>query len=59
MRNLVLSERENRDQARRALQALVTEKTAELDRYQRQRNALVQVEADLVARVDRLSDSEP
>mmetsp|Transcript_1450 Transcript_1450/g.1914 ORF Transcript_1450/g.1914 Transcript_1450/m.1914 type:complete len:130 (-) Transcript_1450:300-689(-) len=59
MRNLVLSERENRDQTRRALRALVAEKTAELERYQRQHKALVQVEADLKSRIERLSNSEP
>ena len=59
MRNLVLTERENRDQQRRGLQALIAEKTAELDRVHKQHNALVQVEADLKARIDRLGDSEP
>mmetsp|Transcript_419 Transcript_419/g.1186 ORF Transcript_419/g.1186 Transcript_419/m.1186 type:complete len:129 (-) Transcript_419:93-479(-) len=58
-RNLVLAERENRDQERRALQALIAEKTAELDRHQKQHTALVQVEADLKNRIERLADGEP
>lgn len=54
MRNKLLAERENRDQARRTLQALINEKTAELERYQKQYHSLLQVENDQKALVDRL-----
>ncbi|KAK7238343.1 opsin transporter [Aureococcus anophagefferens] len=58
MRNRVLSERENRDQHRRALQAMIAEKTAELERYQTQHQSLSQVEAEQRALVDKLGNSE-
>ena len=58
MRNRVLSERENRDQHRRALQAMIAEKTAELERYQTQHNSLLQVEAEQRGLVDKLGNSE-
>ena len=58
MRNRVLSERENRDQHRRALQAMIAEKTAELERYQIQHQSLSQVEAEQRALVDKLGNSE-
>ena len=56
MRNRVLSERENRDQHRRALQAMIAEKTAELERYQTQHNSLLQVEAEQRGLVDKLGN---
>ena len=58
MRNRVLSERENRDQNRRALQAMIAEKTAELERHQTQLQSLNIVEAEQRALVDKLGNAE-
>ena len=58
MRNQVLSERENRDQNRRALQAMIAEKTAELERHQTQLQSLNIVEAEQRALVDKLGNAE-
>ena len=46
MRNRVITERENRDQKRRALQALVAEREADLARVEAQVKSLRQVEAE-------------
>ncbi|KAJ8601315.1 hypothetical protein CTAYLR_007212 [Chrysophaeum taylorii] len=54
MRNKVLAARENRDQTRRAMQALIAEKTVEFERHQKQRNSLLQAESDQRALIDRL-----
>ena len=58
MRNRVLSERENRDMNRRALQAMLAEKTAELERHQTQLQSLNIVEAEQRALVDMLGNAE-
>lgn len=58
MRNRVLSERENRDMNRRALQAMLAEKTAELERHQTQLQSLNIVEAEQRALVDKLGNAE-
>ncbi|KAJ1445706.1 intraflagellar transport protein 20 [Pelagophyceae sp. CCMP2097] len=58
MRNRVTAECENRDQARRALLALIAEKSAELDRASKQHQSLVQVEAEQKLLIEKLGNSE-
>lgn len=53
MRNKVLGERENREQTRRKMLALVAEKKAELERCQKERKSLAQVEAEQRALLEK------
>ena len=58
MRNRVITERENRDQKRRALQAVVAEKEADLARLEAQVKSLRQVEAEQQNVIDKLAVGE-
>ena len=58
MRNRVITERENRDQKRRALQALVAEREADLARVEAQVKSLRQVEAEQQNIIDKLAVGE-
>ena len=58
MRHRVITERENRDQKRRALQALVAEREADLARVEAQVKSLRQVEAEQQNIIDKLAVGE-
>eukprot|EP00622_Pseudochattonella_farcimen_P004415 FR739800.1.p1 GENE.FR739800.1~~FR739800.1.p1 ORF type:complete len:143 (+),score=17.85 FR739800.1:46-429(+) len=57
-RNLVESETENRQRRQLGLQSQINEKMAELDRYAKQYQSLVRVEAEQLALIEKLSNNE-
>uniref|UniRef100_A0A7S2V367 Intraflagellar transport protein 20 n=1 Tax=Fibrocapsa japonica TaxID=94617 RepID=A0A7S2V367_9STRA len=57
-RNQVEGEREHRERQRIALNTLIAEKKAELDRYTLQHQSLVIVEAEQAAMVERLTNND-
>jgi len=57
-RNMVESEVENRESKKRALQAQINEKMAELERYNKQYNSLVNLEAEQLALIEKLSNND-
>mmetsp|Transcript_25107 Transcript_25107/g.32437 ORF Transcript_25107/g.32437 Transcript_25107/m.32437 type:complete len:131 (-) Transcript_25107:175-567(-) len=57
-RNKVESERENRERQRIALNALIAEKKAELDRYTLQYQSLKGVEAEQLALIEKLTNND-
>ena len=57
-RNLVESEADNRETKKKALQAQINEKMAELERANKQFQSLQQVQAEQEALIGKLSNSE-
>ena len=57
-RNRATAEVENRERHQKAMQALINEKMAELDRYSRQYQSLQRVEAEQRALIDKLLNNE-
>ena len=57
-RNRVTAEAENREQVKKSTQALINEKMAELERYSKQHQSLLRIEAEQRALIDKLSNSE-
>merc|ERR1712094_31364 len=57
-RNRVTAEAETRETMKKSMQALINEKQAELERYSKQYQSLMRVEAEQRAHIDKLSNSE-
>ena len=57
-RNRVTAEAETRETMKKSMQALINEKQAELERYSKQYQSLLRVEAEQRAHIDKLSNSE-
>ena len=57
-RNMVESETENRENKKMALQTQINEKLAELERCNKQYQSLVQLEAEQVSLIEKLSNNE-
>ena len=57
-RNRVTAEAETRETMKKSMQALINEKQAELERYSKQYQSLMRVEAEQRALIDKLSNSE-
>lgn len=57
-RNFVESEIENRENKKKAIQAQINEKMAELDRFNKQYESLVQLDVEQSTLIDKLSNNE-